>query len=248
MRFQQWQSKLDTSQGKLLPLIIMSLLCVQILSIARNPIVIGQNLPSWLLISDAIFLAITAGLALWVRRRTIPENLSHPIAAIGYLVAGLSAIITIAAQADPLPFYFAMVMLAGSFCFLSQRYFLVFSALVVLLWIPVALLILTMWQTLSTLIVAGIGAALGFFVLQRRILGMITVFELQTRVVALESILPMCASCKKTRDNTGNWQSIENYIEEQQNGMQVSHGSCPSCTEEMYGDLLKDRIPASQSA
>lgn len=248
MRFKQWQSKLDVSEGKLLPLITISLLCVQILSSARNPIVIGKGLPVWLLISDVMFFVFTAGLVLWVRGRTIPERLTHPIAAIAYMIAGLSAVVSIAAQADPLPFYFAMVMLSGSFCFLSQRYLLTCVSVLVLLWIPVALLYLTLAQALSTLLVTGIGAALSFFIMQRRIMSMITVYELETRVVVLESILPMCASCKQTRDHTGNWQSIETYIEDRQAGTQVSHGSCPSCTEEMYGDLLKNRNLLSQPA
>lgn len=224
------------------------MLCVQILSAARNPIVIGQTLPVWLLISDAIFFAITAGLVLWVRRGTIPEHLSHPIAAFTYMIAGLSAVASIAAQADPLPFYFAMVVLAGSFCFLSLRYFLASISVLVLLWIPVAMLFLTLSQALSTLLVSGVGAALGFFIMQRRILSMITVYELETRFVVLESILPMCASCKRTRDHAGNWQSIETYIEDCQTGAHVTHGSCPSCTKEMYGSLLKNRKLTSQSA
>jgi hypothetical protein len=95
----------------------MSMLCVQVLSAARNPIVIGQALPVWLLVSDAIFLAITAGLVLWLRSGAIPEHLTHPIAAFAYMIAGLSAVASIEAQADPLPFYFAMVILAGSICF-----------------------------------------------------------------------------------------------------------------------------------
>jgi hypothetical protein len=241
MRLTQWQAKLDASQGKLLPLITISMLCVQVLSAARNPIVIGQALPVWLLVSDAIFLAITAGLVLWLRSGVIPEHLTHPITAFAYMIAGLSAVASIAAQEDPLPFYFAMVMLAGSFCFLSLRYFLASVSVLVLLWIPVAVLFLTLSQALSTLLVSGAGAALGFFIMQRRILNMITVYELKTRVVVLESILPMCASCKKTRDHTGKWQSIETYIEHQQTGTQVSHGSCPRCTTEVYGDLLKSR-------
>ena len=51
MRFRKWQAKLGTGQGKVLPLII-SMLCAQILSAEWNPIVIGQTLPVWLLISD----------------------------------------------------------------------------------------------------------------------------------------------------------------------------------------------------
>jgi hypothetical protein len=86
-----------------------------------------------------------------------------------------------------------------------------------------------------------VGAALEFLIMQRRILGMITVYQLETRVVVIESILPMCASCKKTLDHTGKWQSIETYITGRQTGMQVSHSSYPSFTKELYEDLLKSQ-------
>ena len=51
MRLRKWRDKLDTNQKKLLSLII-SMLCVQALTAARNPIVICQTLPVRLLISD----------------------------------------------------------------------------------------------------------------------------------------------------------------------------------------------------
>lgn len=245
MRFKQWQTKLDASQGELLPLIAISFLCVQILASARKPIILGEALPAWVIISDVMFFALTAGLILWIRERTIPARFTHLIAAVAFMIAGISTIASMAAQADPLPFYFAMIMLAGAFCFLSQRYLLTCISTLVLLWIPVAILYLTWSQALSTLVVSAIGAALSVYIMQRRILGMITVYELETRVVALESILSMCANCKMTRDHTGKWHSIESYIEDHQTGTQVSHGSCPSCTEEMYGDLLKNRKLAS---
>jgi hypothetical protein len=139
----------------------------------------------------------------------------------------------------------AIVMLAGSLCFFSMPY-LIFSLVVILaLWFPVALRVLSSNEIASTLLVSLIGAALSIFILHSRILGAIEVFELKRRVDTLEAILPMCAKCKKTRDHTGKWLIIEEYIEDNQAGTQVSHGSCPACKEEMYGDFLREQEKAN---
>ncbi len=110
-----------------------------------------------------------------------------------------------------------------------------------LAWLPVAIAFLEPAQIISSLAVAAIGAVLSVFVLRRRIFAAIQVYELEQRVVTLESILPMCANCKKTRDHSGKWKTIEKYIEDNQSGTQISHGSCPSCTKELHEEFYKKR-------
>ena len=69
-----------------------------------------------------------------------------------------------------------------------------------------------------------------------RILGLETalmakVNELQSaldRVQTLEGLLPICAYCKRIRDNDGGWQKMETYIEGRTNAA-FSHGVCPEC-------------------
>jgi len=39
---------------------------------------------------------------------------------------------------------------------------------------------------------------------------------------------PICASCKKIRDDHGYWNRLEEYIEAQ-TGAVFSHGLCPEC-------------------
>jgi hypothetical protein len=51
----------------------------------------------------------------------------------------------------------------------------------------------------------------------------------------------MCSNCKKTRDHLGNWKRIEEYVEEQKAGLLVSHGICPECSKELYGEYLDAR-------
>jgi len=51
----------------------------------------------------------------------------------------------------------------------------------------------------------------------------------------LRGLLPICASCKKIRDDNGYWDQIERYIEKHSE-VHFSHGICQKCQEELYGD------------
>lgn len=247
MSTKPWQAQLDAAHAASMPLIITALLSVQILSAVRDPIVIGWDLPLWLIICDAILIGFSVALVIWVRSGHFPANLNYPIAAVGFFAAGLKASVVVVAQSDPLPFIIAVTLLAGSLCFLSVRYLIISMALILSLWLIAALQVLPLTAALMALVVPLLGATLSIIVLHRRILAAIVIFELEQRVETLESILPMCANCKKTRDHTGKWQSIEEYIQDNQEGTQISHGSCPSCHEELYGDYLKNRKSNSQS-
>ncbi len=54
-------------------------------------------------------------------------------------------------------------------------------------------------------------------------------------VKALSGMLPICASCKKIRDDKGYWNQIENYIGTH-TAATFSHGICPDCIGKLYPD------------
>jgi hypothetical protein len=55
-------------------------------------------------------------------------------------------------------------------------------------------------------------------------------------VKTLRGIIPICASCKKIRDDKGFWQQVEVYVSAHSEAM-FSHGSCPECTEKIIKTL-----------
>lgn len=57
--------------------------------------------------------------------------------------------------------------------------------------------------------------------------------EALQHVKLLQGILPICARCKKIRDNTGYWNQVEAYIRAHSQA-EFTHGMCPDCEEEMY--------------
>ena len=52
----------------------------------------------------------------------------------------------------------------------------------------------------------------------------------------LRGILPICASCKKIRDDEGYWNQVESYITEHSEA-QFSHSICPECDKKLYSEL-----------
>ncbi len=55
-------------------------------------------------------------------------------------------------------------------------------------------------------------------------------------VKILRGLLPICASCKKIRNDQGYWQHLEGYISEHSEA-EFSHGLCPDCLQRLYPDL-----------
>lgn len=58
-------------------------------------------------------------------------------------------------------------------------------------------------------------------------------------VKTLSGLLPICASCKKIRDDKGYWNQIELYIKKHSEA-EFSHGICPDCAKKLYPEMFKD--------
>lgn len=63
--------------------------------------------------------------------------------------------------------------------------------------------------------------------------------EALAKVKLLSGFLPICASCKKIRDDKGYWNQIENYISNYCD-VEFSHCVCPECAKKLYPDLVDD--------
>ncbi|HMQ56152.1 MAG TPA: PAS domain S-box protein, partial [Anaerolineae bacterium] len=69
------------------------------------------------------------------------------------------------------------------------------------------------------------------------------IVELQeslAQVKQLSGLLPICASCKKIRDDAGYWQDVAVYIRDHSE-VEFSHGFCPECMEKLYPEYFKKR-------
>jgi AmiR/NasT family two-component response regulator len=59
------------------------------------------------------------------------------------------------------------------------------------------------------------------------------------KVKTLSGLLPICASCKKIRDDQGYWQQVEVYIRDHSE-VEFTHGLCPDCIEKLYPDYYQN--------
>lgn len=65
------------------------------------------------------------------------------------------------------------------------------------------------------------------------------IVELQqalSEVKTLGGLLPICASCKKIRDDKGYWTQLESYITSR-SAAEFSHSICPDCARRLYSGL-----------
>jgi hypothetical protein len=59
------------------------------------------------------------------------------------------------------------------------------------------------------------------------------------QVRTLSGMLPICASCKRIRDDKGYWQQVETYISTHSSAI-FTHGVCPQCAKH-YKEQLELR-------
>lgn len=57
-----------------------------------------------------------------------------------------------------------------------------------------------------------------------------------SEIKTLKGLLPICAVCKKVRDDQGYWEQIEVYVQARSEA-EFSHSICPECAEKLYPGL-----------
>lgn len=63
--------------------------------------------------------------------------------------------------------------------------------------------------------------------------------EALAQVKTLRGLLPICANCKRIRDDEGYWHTVESYIRDHSDA-DFSHGICPDCAKKLYPELFPD--------
>jgi ligand-binding sensor domain-containing protein len=71
--------------------------------------------------------------------------------------------------------------------------------------------------------------------------------EALANVKTLSGLLPICANCKKIRNDRGYWDQIEGYIQKHSEA-QFTHGICPECAEKLYGDVFFKNLNKHKSS
>lgn len=64
----------------------------------------------------------------------------------------------------------------------------------------------------------------------------VTIIEDVSLIVELQGLIPICASCKRIRDDKGYWNRVEMYIEEHSEA-EFTHDICADCVKKLYPNL-----------
>jgi hypothetical protein len=93
--------------------------------------------------------------------------------------------------------------------------------------------------SLVVTVIGGFADVLGVLCLVIGFVQTIRVQKAQEKTIhSLESLLPMCASCKKYRAEDGVWHPIEKYLLES-GSPDITHGLCPECAATMRKEMKK---------
>ena len=71
--------------------------------------------------------------------------------------------------------------------------------------------------------------------------------EALAQIKTLSGLIPICALCKKVRDDRGYWRRIEEYIRSHSDAT-FSHGYCPECAAKLQAELAEQRDDPSDDA
>jgi integral membrane sensor domain MASE1 len=58
------------------------------------------------------------------------------------------------------------------------------------------------------------------------------------KVKTLKGLLPVCAACRRIRDDQGHWDDLESYVRKHSEA-DFTHGICPSCARALYPEEFK---------
>ena len=64
--------------------------------------------------------------------------------------------------------------------------------------------------------------------------------HLKRELNTLRGIIPICAACKKVRDDKGYWQQVEAYVRDRSDA-EFSHSICPECLEKSYPGFARKK-------
>jgi hypothetical protein len=65
-------------------------------------------------------------------------------------------------------------------------------------------------------------------------------------IKTLRGLIPICANCKKIRDDEGFWSQVEGYISAHSDA-KFTHGICPECAKKYYGELYNENSNTKNS-
>ena len=92
---------------------------------------------------------------------------------------------------------------------------------------------LQLFLLVSLIIITALVLLIFYRYEKKRVEHLAFIQEAQNRVKILSGFLPVCSSCKKIKDEEGDWHHIESYIKEHSEAV-ISQSICPDCSNNIY--------------
>ena len=102
--------------------------------------------------------------------------------------------------------------------------------------VPLVLFVLYNFFLISILLIFGY---IGYYIeviSRKNYIVSAKLYDSLSQVKQLSGLLPICASCKKIRDDKGYWKQIEAYVRDHSEA-DFSHCICPECAKKLYPDF-----------
>jgi hypothetical protein len=97
----------------------------------------------------------------------------------------------------------------------------------------------------KAILVSSVLSALGILVAAAAIVFCV---RLVSQIRSLTGLLPICATCKRIRDDRGYWTQLEAYLE-QYSGAEFTHGICQECQKKLHEKMsLRSETPRETEA
>jgi integral membrane sensor domain MASE1 len=77
--------------------------------------------------------------------------------------------------------------------------------------------------------------------IERRVLTEARLQQALSEIKTLRGLIPICAHCKKIRNDEGAWERLESYMMSRTEA-EFTHGVCPDCFSTMFGEQMPDSI------
>jgi len=232
------QQYFDRAQVRSLPFLSVVALAMLFIYYGRNIVRFGFDLPLWHHAIAGIAIAGTVAISLLSWRWKVPEHLAQLCGAILVLLHGAATISNIAAGVNPGVYSSALSVIGVAIAVLTQRAFFITLLIYLSVWMASIASVQSISEWSSTALFVAASVFVSLLIFRRRQTTYRDRLALINRVDELESFLSLCANCRKIRDGN-QWLSFEEFMREKE-GKEVSHGICPACSEELYGDLYPE--------
>jgi hypothetical protein len=198
---------------------------------------------------DAASAAVGVGLRLALGRGALPVRWAQPLVAGCAGTASLIVLAHLRVIGDPLQSLMLALVILGSGSILLSFPWLALVATATLAGWLVVMMSLGFPPGSLRLGVALVGASgLAAMILAARRRSFLRLEDLRAQregiiqdltaalanVKTLSGLIPICASCKKIRDDKGYWNQVEVYVRDHSDA-EFSHGICPDCMKTLYG-------------